>query len=182
MMYVSNGKEVTKEEFEKEVGKKFKTVNSHLRTALGMNSLKNCPLNGFQCYCDGTCGLKDDVIPNTNRGEKEMMKDYNIKRYPKEPVKEAYKETEGKLFYELDWGFITQMAERMAANKKEGKYELFNWKKPMTPEGIEHLKQATLRHLLEVLQGNYEDDGREFGHLESLADNVMMINYQLKNK
>ena len=33
----------------------------------------------------------------------------------------AYKETEGKLFYELDFEFITQMAERMASNK--GKYE-----------------------------------------------------------
>ena len=36
----------------------------------------------------------------------------------------AYKEKEGKLFYELDWDFITQMAERMASNK--GKYEPYN--------------------------------------------------------
>ena len=92
----------------------------------------------------------------------------------------AYKETEGKLFYELDWGFITQMAERMASNKKESKYALWNWKKPMTPKGIEDLKQATLRHLLEVLEGRYEDDGRLFGHIEAIADNMMMINYQIK--
>ncbi len=92
----------------------------------------------------------------------------------------AYKETEGKLFYELDWGFITQMAERMASNKKESKYALWNWKKPMTPKGIEDLKQATLRHLLEVLEGRYEDDGRPFGHIEAIADNMMMINYQIK--
>ena len=108
-----------------------------------------------------------------------------IKSVEKEDVgkrKGAYKETKGKLFYELDWGFIKQMAERMASNKKEDKYELFNWKKPMTSKGIEDLKQATLRHLLEVLEGNYEDDGRAFGHLEAVADNVMMINYQLKNK
>ena len=92
----------------------------------------------------------------------------------------AYKETEGKLFYELDWGFITQMAERMASNKKESKYALWNWKKPMTPKGIEDLKQATLRHLLEVLEGRYEDDGRPFGHIEAIADNMMMINYQIR--
>jgi hypothetical protein len=92
-------------------------------------------------------------------------------------TEEAYKETEGKLFYELDWSFITQMAERMASNKKEGKYELWNWKKPMSTE---KLKQATMRHLLEVMDGNYEDDGRKFGHLEAISNNVMMINYQLK--
>lgn len=100
----------------------------------------------------------------------------------KEEPQTAYKETEGKLFYELDWSFITQMAERMATNKKEGKYSLWNWKKPMTPEGIEDLKQATFRHLLEVLIGNYEDDKREFGHLEAISANMMMLNYQLKQK
>lgn len=93
----------------------------------------------------------------------------------------AYKESEGKLFFELDWGFIKQMAERMASNKKEGKYSLWNWKKPMTPKGIEDLKQASMRHLLEIMEGRYEDDGREFGHIEALADNMMMLNYQLKN-
>ena len=109
-----------------------------------------------------------------------------VKRYvylDKKGVKQnqtAYKETEGKLFYELDWGFITQMAERMASNKKESKYALWNWKKPMTPKGIEDLKQATLRHLLEVLEGRYEDDGRPFGHIEAIADNMMMINYQIR--
>ena len=109
-----------------------------------------------------------------------------VKRYvylDKKGVKQnqtAYKETEGKLFYELDWGFITQMAERMASNKKESKYALWNWKKPMTPKGIEDLKQATLRHLLEVLEGRYEDHGRPFGHIEAIADNMMMINYQIR--
>ena len=45
----------------------------------------------------------------------------------KEEKETAYKETEGKLFYELDFEFITQMAERMASNK--GKYEPYNWQK-----------------------------------------------------
>lgn len=92
----------------------------------------------------------------------------------------ATKETDGKTFYELDFNFITQMAKRMQSNKNNSKYELWNWKKPMTEKGIEDLKQATLRHLLEVLEGNYSDDNREFGHLEAIANNAMMINYQIK--
>ena len=89
----------------------------------------------------------------------------------------AYKETNGKLFYELDFDFITQMAERMASNK--GKYEPYNWQKL---DNVEELKQALFRHVLEVMKGNLEDDGRDFGHLEAIACDVMMIYYQLKNK
>jgi hypothetical protein len=100
----------------------------------------------------------------------------------KENTKEAKKETEGKLFYELDFEFIKQMAERMQSNKDNNKYELWNWKKPMTPRGIEALKQAMWRHIIAVMQGEFEDDGREFGHLEAISNNAMMINYQLKNK
>jgi len=91
--------------------------------------------------------------------------------------KEGYKESSGKLFYEIDWSFVTAMAERMASNK--GKYEPFNWKKPMD---IEPLKQATARHFIEVMQGNYSDDGREYGHLEAIACNMMLIMHQLKLK
>lgn len=87
----------------------------------------------------------------------------------------AYKETEGKLFYELDFDFITKIAERMASNK--GKYEPYNWQKL---DNIEELKQALFRHVLEVMKGNLEDDGRDFGHLEAIACDVMMIYYQLK--
>ena len=91
-------------------------------------------------------------------------------------VGKGVKETEGKLNYELDWEFIQQMAERMSQNK--GKYEPYNWKRPME---VEKLKQSLLRHVIEVMKGNYSDDNREFGHLESIALNSMMINYQLKN-
>ena len=108
---------------------------------------------------------KDDVITNSNRGEKETME-----------YLQGVKETEGKLNYELDWEFIQQMAERMSQNK--GKYEPYNWKRPME---VEKLKQSLLRHVVEVMKGNYSDDGREFGHWESIALNAMMINYQLKN-
>ncbi len=93
----------------------------------------------------------------------------------KEEKETAYKETEGKLFYELDFEFITQMAERMASNK--GKYEPYNWKKL---DNIADLKQSLFRHVLEVMNGNYEDDNRAKGHLEAVAINAMFINYQLK--
>ena len=93
---------------------------------------------------------------------------------------QGVKESNGKLFYELDFNFITQMAERMAANKGNGKYPLFNWKKRLSDEDFNNLVQATFRHTLAIMNGKYEDDGREFGHLEALADNAMMINYQLK--
>lgn len=86
------------------------------------------------------------------------------------------KQSEGKLNYELDFAFITQLAERMAQNK--GKYEPYNWKKPIPVEG---LKQALFRHVMDYMTNdNTLDDGREYGHLESIALNVMMINYQLK--
>lgn len=88
---------------------------------------------------------------------------------------EGKKESNGKLSYELDFEFIKQMAERMVTNK--GKYPPYNWKKPVD---IEDLKQANFRHILEIMEGRYEDDGREFGHLEALALNSMFINYQLK--
>ena len=93
----------------------------------------------------------------------------------KEEKETAYKETEGKLFYELDFEFITQMAERMASNK--GKYKPYNWQKL---DNIEDLKQSLFRHVLEVMNGNYKDDNRAKGHLEAVAINAMFINYQLK--
>lgn len=93
----------------------------------------------------------------------------------KEEKETAYKEKEGKLFYELDFEFITQMAERMASNK--GKYKPYNWQKL---DNIEDLKQSLFRHVIEVMNGNYEDDNRAKGHLEAIAINAMFINYQLK--
>ena len=96
--------------------------------------------------------------------------------YVPEHVEEGKKETEGKTPMELDWSFIKQMAERTAQNKK--KYPPYNWKKPMD---IDKLKDSLMRHLLEVMEGNYEDDGREMGHLEAIALNAQYINYQLKN-
>jgi hypothetical protein len=35
--------------------------------------------------------------------------------------------------------------------------------------GYRELKQATFRHLIEVMEGNYDDNGSEFGHLEAIS-------------
>ena len=120
--------------------------------------------------------IKDDyLIIEGELGEHFFkFKEFDDFFYLKKQAK-AYKETEGKLHYELDFEFITQMAERMASNK--GKYEPYNWQKL---DNIADLKQSLFRHVLEVMNGNYKDDNREFGHLEAVAINAMFINYQLK--
>lgn len=85
------------------------------------------------------------------------------------------KESEGKTTYELDWHFIELMALRMSKNK--GKYPPYNWQKPIE---IEELKQSLIRHVIEVMKGNYEDDGDDMGHITAAALNCMMISYQLR--
>lgn len=90
---------------------------------------------------------------------------------------EGLKESTGKLSYELDWDFLSQMAEKMSKGK--AKYPPYNWKKPIN---VEEIKQALFRHVIEVMKGNYVDEERPFGHLESIALNAMIINYQLKNE
>jgi hypothetical protein len=109
------------------------------------------------------------IFEQNKKDNKDAIKDtYNLKEL-------GTKQSEGKLNYELDFGFITQIAERMAQNKN--KYEPYNWKKPID---VELLKQALFRHVIAVMNGKYDDDGREFGHLESIALDAKMINYQLK--
>lgn len=96
-----------------------------------------------------------------------------------EPVKielKGFKEKDNKLSYELDWEFLEALAQRMSSNK--GKYKPYNWKKPVE---VEDLKQSLFRHVIEVMKGEYKDDGRAFGHLEAIALNAMFINYQLKH-
>lgn len=96
--------------------------------------------------------------------------------YPNIEALTGHKEQSDKLSYELDFNFITQLAKRMQTNK--GKYEPYNWQKPIN---VDDLKQALFRHVIEVMNGNYKDEGRDFGHLEAIACNVMMINYQINN-
>lgn len=85
------------------------------------------------------------------------------------------KESNNKLSYELDWNFIEAMAKRMSQNK--GKYAPYNRQKPMD---IENLKQALLRHTIEVMKGNYTDI-EDLDHLSAIACNAQFIYYQLKN-
>lgn len=112
----------------------------------------------------------------------EVIEDRNFEKffekYPHQTVEEGIKQSEGKLPLELDWSFIRQMAERMQSNKSNGKYPPYNWQKKMD---VQQLKDACMRHMLSVMGGDYQDDGREFGHLEAVATNIMMINYQLKH-
>jgi len=88
------------------------------------------------------------------------------------------KQSEGKLFYEIDWEFIEQMAIRMADNKGD-KYPRFNWKSPVD---ITELNAALVRHFIEIQKGNFDDGGQEYGHVIALACNSMMFWYQLKLK
>ena len=91
---------------------------------------------------------------------------------------EGIKDDTEKLYYELDWEFIENMAKTMSDNKSI--YPKWNWQKPM-PDGIERLKQSLIRHVIEILKGNYSDNNKDFGHFYSVALNAMMIHYQLKN-
>jgi len=84
--------------------------------------------------------------------------------------------SEGKLAYELDFEFITDMAKRMQKGKE--KYKPYSWQ---NPTDIEELKQGLFRHCIAVMKREYEDDGQEFGHLAAISVNAMIINYQLKN-
>lgn len=88
----------------------------------------------------------------------------------------AKKESEGKLYYELDWHFIEGLAKRMQSNK--GKYQPWNWKSTCD---IESIRQAFIRHSIEIAKGNYKDGEEDYGHLFAAAINCMILNYQLEN-
>jgi hypothetical protein len=123
------------------------------------------------CFCDGSCKhdtVKKTIVPNNMTTSTTVEEVYRQNQNGK-------KEEEGKLTYELDWEFIEQLANRMAKNK--GKYKPYNWKQPID---VEKLKQSLLRHVVEIMKGNYEDDNNPYGHILSVALNAMFINYQLK--
>lgn len=79
-----------------------------------------------------------------------------------------------KLDYEIDWEFLTLLAERMQKGKE--KYGPYSWH---GPTDVEALKRAYFRHTLEIMKGNYLDDGQEYGHIGAAVANLMMIYYQL---
>lgn len=88
----------------------------------------------------------------------------------------GYKETKDKLIYDIDFDYITGMAERMQMNR--GKYAVGNWKQPLEVEG---LKQALFRHVIAIMQDVYHDE-QDFGHLYAVGCNAFMIIQQLKNE
>jgi len=87
----------------------------------------------------------------------------------------GYKETSNKLIYDIDFDYITGMAERMQLNRD--KYPVGNWKQKLD---IESLKQALFRHVIEIMKDNYSDE-QELGHLFAIGCNAFMIIEQLKN-
>lgn len=128
--------------------------------------------------------IQEKLVCDSNKLVEAFKKAENIKAKKhmelKKETETAYKETEGKLHYELDFEFITQMAERMASNKKEGKYSMYNWMKPMSKTDLINLIQAQYRHAMDLMNFKFDDDGRPYGTLEAFSNNAMMINYQLK--
>jgi len=138
----------------------------------------------FYDLCAGICENKN-LIKSSKESEGIQSKDfpegfgwYNMKRGKViDYSKSGAKETENKVDYsEIDWDFIEQLAKRMSKNKD--KYIVNNWK---APTDLDKLKQALLRHVLEVLKGNYADGEDELGHLEAIALNAQFLNYQIKN-
>jgi len=86
----------------------------------------------------------------------------------------GYKESANKLIYDIDFDYITGMAERMQLNRD--KYPVGNWKQKLDIEG---LKQALFRHVIEIMKDNYSDE-QKFGHLFAVGCNAFMIIEQLK--
>lgn len=103
-----------------------------------------------------------------------MGKIVELKIQSKKPTKDS----NGKLFYEIDWEFIEGMAERMALNKQNGKYDVFGWR----DEGVDvkEMNQALIRHLIAIMKGELQDDEQEYSHYYALACNSMLIISQLK--
>ena len=95
--------------------------------------------------------IKDNFLQDDLSDNVQVTNSSFIREYFKLVEEEGYKESSNKLEYELDWDFIKQVAERMSTNK--GKYSAYNWKKSMD---IEKLKQSLFRHVIEVMNGNYQ--------------------------
>jgi hypothetical protein len=89
---------------------------------------------------------------------------------------EGIKEKEEKLIYDIDFGYVKGMAERMQLNR--GKYLVGNWQKEIQ---VEDLKQAMFRHIIEIMMNNYHDE-QSYGHLFAVGCNAFMILEQLKKE
>lgn len=142
-------------------------------------SVENCI--GFRSETYDTNWFKERKYVSVS--EAEFIDKYSIlcsnsQNPPIEETNTFKKETEGKLGYELDFDFIKEMAVRMDKNDK---YPPYNWKKPINTDDLNELKKALFRHVMEVMQEKYEDDGEDLGHFTAIATNAMIIHYQLKS-
>lgn len=115
------------------------------------------------------------VISNELEDATEKEKGYTIAFKHILKIMEGIKETKDKLVYDIDFDYITGMAERMQLNRH--KYEVGNWKRPID---VEELKQALFRHVIAIMQDEYSDEQR-YGHLYAVGCNAFMIIQQLKN-
>ena len=84
----------------------------------------------------------------------------------------GYKESEGKLIYDVDWEFMKDIAIRMAQNK--GKYEKYNWKKPID---LNQLDEAIERHWVSYKSGDLSED-----HEIAIVCNIMMKRYHTRHQ
>ena len=111
--------------------------------------------------------MKDDVITNSSRGEKETM----------EHLK-GIKESNGKTDYsEINLEILDLMAERFTANKH--KYPKGNMKKPID---IKSLEWALFRHVKKMIQPIETDEETYRDHLSAVLCNCSMLYDQLKVK
>jgi len=96
------------------------------------------------------------------------------------------KESQDKLMTNEVWGeFQKMMAEAMTVSKSSGKYPPLNWRNKIDPLS---LLESIERHFLEVkiaLQENkldlLTDDTDKVDHLVKIANNCMMLQFQLMN-
>ena len=86
------------------------------------------------------------------------------------------KEKEEKLVYDIDFGYVKGMVERMQMNRN--KYPVGNWQKEIS---VEDLKQAMFRHIIDIMMNNYHDE-QNYGHLFAVGCNAFMILEQLKKE
>ena len=113
--------------------------------------------------------LDKELFPKKIKQAKESLKDVTL------PItNEAIKFEDGKLTWEVDFEFLEGIAKRMEVSSK---YPPYNWQKP-----LDHKKLLTagFRHYVQIMKGDFEDDGQEYGHLFAVATNLMMAYYQLK--
>ncbi len=160
------------------IEKKISAKKDKIKTA----KLHTYPLTPEECF-------KDDVITNSNRGEKEMMKVFeniNPLRDFSEVVgvkesQTAYKEikgikeSNGKVDYsEINLEILDLMAERFTANKH--KYPKGNMKKTID---IKSLEWALFRHVKKMIQPIETDEETYKDHLSAVLCNCSMLCDQL---